>query len=105
MFWRDFDENLKKRWTKYGQIPGSSSAGAATGDRNLRKMFGVSGSQKSKKSGNLPDLDGFGVRGTEFGFDRLCRGVKLKSLQPGTTKTTQNPEKSKKNFENPGFWG
>ena len=104
MFSRDFDENRKWRGTKYEHFPGSSSAGAATGDRNLRKMFGVSGSQKSKKSGNLPELARFGLHGTEIGFDRLCRGVKLKSLQPGTTKTTQNPEKSKKNLEHPGFW-
>ena len=105
MFWKDFDENLKKWWTKYGHFPGSSSAGAATGDRNLRKMFGVSGSQKSKKAGNLPDLDGFGVRGMEFGFDRLCRGVKLKSLHPGTTKTLQNPVKFEEKHRKSGIFG
>ncbi len=105
MFWRDFDENLKKSLSKYGHFPGSSSAGAATGDRNLRKMFGVSGSPKSKKSKKKKRMDGFGFHGMEIGFDRLCRGVKLDFLQLGTTKTLQNPKKSKKNIEKPGFWG
>ena len=53
----------------------------------------------------IQELAGFGDGGTEIGFDQLYRGVKLKSLHPGTTKTNQNPEKSKKNDKKSGFWG
>ena len=45
-------------------------------------------------------LVGFGPRGAEIGFDRLCRGLKSNSLHPGTTKTRLNPSKQKNNIQN-----
>ena len=66
--------------------------------KNVRS-FGISKIQE------IQELAGFGDGGMEIGFDQLCRGVKLKSLHPGTTITLQNREKSKKNVENPGFCG
>ena len=38
-------------------------------------------------------LAGFGVRGTEIGFDRLCRGLKIDFLPSGTLKSPPNRSK------------
>ena len=48
---------------------------------------------------------GFGPRGPEIVFDRLCRGPKFDFLPLGTTKKPQNPKKTTNNVKNPGFWG
>ncbi len=92
--------------TKHEHFPGCSAAGAATGDRNLRKEFGVSGSPKSNQSekNKNPNLAGFGPRSTKIGFDRLCRDLKIDFLPFGTLK---NPNRSNpaKNTQIPVFLG
>ena len=60
------------------------------GGSQFREEFEKSGHRKSKKS---TDFAGFGPRHMEFGFDRLCRGLKVYFLSSGILK---KPTTSKK---------